>query len=96
MADRREFVLVRFYGTKKQSRLSFNVKSSTLLLSGDLAGNRTRDCAVRGRRLNRLTTRPFAYLLSNYIIYVKALQAILIDLYIIFVYNIIVGLELWH
>ena len=26
---------------------------------GDLAGNRTRDCAVRGRRLNRLTTRPF-------------------------------------
>ena len=27
-------------------------------LFGDLAGNRTRDCAVRGRRLNRLTTRP--------------------------------------
>ena len=26
---------------------------------GDLAGNRTRDCAVRGRRLNRLTTRPY-------------------------------------
>ena len=33
---------------------------------GDLAGNRTRDCAVRGRRLNLLTTRPsisFAYLI---------------------------------
>ena len=29
------------------------------LFSGDLAGNRTRDCAVRGRRLNRLTTRPY-------------------------------------
>ena len=28
-------------------------------MSGDPAGNRTRDCAVRGRRLNRLTTRPF-------------------------------------
>ena len=34
-------------------------KSSDLLVVGDLAGNRTRDCAVRGRRLNRLTTRPF-------------------------------------
>lgn len=33
-------------------------KSSDLLVVGDLAGNRTRDCAVRGRRLNRLTTRP--------------------------------------
>ena len=30
-----------------------------LFWCGDLAGNRTRDCAVRGRRLNRLTTRPF-------------------------------------
>ena len=30
-----------------------------LLRNGDLAGNRTRDCAVRGRRLNRLTTRPY-------------------------------------
>ena len=29
---------------------------------GDLAGNRTRDCAVRGRRLNRLTTRPISIL----------------------------------
>ena len=34
-------------------------KCSDLLVVGDLAGNRTRDCAVRGRRLNRLTTRPF-------------------------------------
>ena len=32
---------------------------SDLFAFGDLAGNRTRDCAVRGRRLNRLTTRPF-------------------------------------
>ena len=31
---------------------------SDLFAFGDLAGNRTRDCAVRGRRLNRLTTRP--------------------------------------
>lgn len=31
---------------------------SDLLADGDPAGNRTRDCAVRGRRLNRLTTRP--------------------------------------
>lgn len=35
-------------------------KSSDLLVVGDLAGNRTRDCAVRGRRLNRLTTRPYS------------------------------------
>ena len=33
-------------------------RCSDLLADGDLAGNRTRDCAVRGRRLNRLTTRP--------------------------------------
>lgn len=32
-------------------------------LFGDLAGNRTRDCAVRGRRLNRLTTRPYEFVL---------------------------------
>ena len=30
-------------------------------VDGDLAGNRTRDCAVRGRRLNRLTTRPYLF-----------------------------------
>ena len=35
---------------------------------GDLAGNRTRDCAVRGRRLNRLTTRPSFKTLNDYII----------------------------
>ncbi len=34
---------------------------SDLSMSGDLAGNRTRDCAVRGRRLNRLTTRPYLF-----------------------------------
>lgn len=34
-------------------------RCSDLFKSGDPAGNRTRDCAVRGRRLNRLTTRPF-------------------------------------
>ena len=32
---------------------------------GDLAGNRTRDCAVRGRRLNRLTTRPYELVLRS-------------------------------
>ena len=32
-------------------------------LLGDLAGNRTRDCAVRGRRLNLLTTRPHLFCL---------------------------------
>ena len=41
-------------------------KMSTLMCThffdGDLAGNRTRDCAVRGRRLNRLTTRPYLVL----------------------------------
>ena len=36
-------------------------RCSDLLADGDLAGNRTRDCAVRGRRLNRLTTRPFIF-----------------------------------
>lgn len=33
---------------------------SDLLADGDPAGNRTRDCAVRGRRLNLLTTRPYS------------------------------------
>ena len=33
-------------------------QKSAQFIDGDLAGNRTRDCAVRGRRLNRLTTRP--------------------------------------
>ncbi len=41
---------------RKKNRLS-SVPSG-----GDLAGNRTRDCAVRGRRLNRLTTRPYQLL----------------------------------
>ena len=45
--------------------------------SGDLAGNRTRDCAVRGRRLNRLTTRPFRGFLRDYSISRTILQPIL-------------------
>ena len=36
-------------------------------LFGDLAGNRTRDCAVRGRRLNRLTTRPYSVCVARHI-----------------------------
>lgn len=46
-------------------------KSSDLLVVGDLAGNRTRDCAVRGRRLNRLTTRPFQ-IFASFITYVTS------------------------
>lgn len=46
-------------------------KSSDLLVVGDLAGNRTRDCAVRGRRLNRLTTRPFQ-IFSSFFTYVTS------------------------
>ena len=49
---------------KKTKPLPQLNEGSTLLLVGDLAGNRTRDCAVRGRRLNRLTTRPY----SNYFV----------------------------
>ena len=37
-----------------------SVHKHTHFFDGDLAGNRTRDCAVRGRRLNRLTTRPYS------------------------------------
>ena len=46
-------------------------RCSDLLADGDLAGNRTRDCAVRGRRLNRLTTRPFQ-IFSSFFTYVTS------------------------
>ena len=54
---------------KKQSlnrlRQDHQVKTPPIrvTLLGDLAGNRTRDCAVRGRRLNLLTTRPYLFCL---------------------------------
>lgn len=53
-----------------------NQKVFGLLPFGDLAGNRTRDCAVRGRRLNRLTTRPHLIKLVDYIISKTENQAI--------------------
>ena len=40
-----------------------NQPQGLVSLFGDLAGNRTRDCAVRGRRLNLLTTRPYLFCL---------------------------------
>ena len=40
-------------------------QKSAQFIDGDLAGNRTRDCAVRGRRLNRLTTRPYELVLRS-------------------------------
>ena len=43
-----------------QDVISCKKKSRHLCLDQyDLAGNRTRVYAVRGRRLNRLTTRPY-------------------------------------
>lgn len=51
--------------TTKKRRLSPSYR-------GDLAGNRTRDCAVRGRRLNLLTTRP--WLLTEKIITYKIIS----------------------
>lgn len=43
---------------KTKANPSPNGNGLAFHLFGDLAGNRTRDCAVRGRRLNLLTTRP--------------------------------------
>ena len=52
MAGRTDGFNTKYGHTKKE-------QITVCSFHGDLAGNRTRDCAVRGRRLNRLTTRPF-------------------------------------
>ena len=52
------------YSTIKPENFRFRALCCRTVFSsykdGDLAGNRTRDCAVRGRRLNLLTTRPYS------------------------------------
>ena len=50
---------------KNTQKRSVYLRSFFVCLNGDLIGNRTRVYAVRGRRLNRLTIRPWLICLCS-------------------------------
>ena len=62
---------------------------SNSLFSGDPYGNRTHDCALRGRRLNRLTKGPYIHnrvIISHFFVNIKSFFA-----FYLFFYDVVWG-----